>query len=165
VEHGLDALYGVTSCCLLFIEAQTGDKTYEHILTETRGKVGLITLNRPKALNALCGDLFIEVNEALRNYDTNDNVGAVVITGSEKAFAGKCYQVLWGIKSCIHRFALLLFRIAGADIKEMKDKAFIETYKNNFLGHWAEMTEIKKPILAAVNGYAVSSIVTIVCPY
>ncbi|CAO3596790.1 unnamed protein product [Absidia cylindrospora] len=111
-------------------QAQTGDKSYSHILTETRGKVGLITLNRPKALNALCGDLFVEVNEALRNYDTNDNIGAVVITGSEKAFA------------------------AGADIKEMKDKAFIETYKNNFLGHWAEMTEIKKPILAAVNGYA-----------
>ncbi|SAM04724.1 hypothetical protein [Absidia glauca] len=136
-------------------QAQTGDKTYEHILTETRGKVGLITLNRPKALNALCGDLFVEVNEALRNYDTNDNVGAVVITGSEKAFAGKCYSVFsWGIKSCIHRFTLLLLRLAGADIKEMKDKAFIETYKNNFLGHWAEMTEIKKPILAAVNGYA-----------
>ncbi|KAI8341285.1 ClpP/crotonase-like domain-containing protein [Chlamydoabsidia padenii] len=111
-------------------QAQTVDKSYNHILTETRGKVGLITLNRPKALNALCGELFVEVNEALRNYDANDNIGAVVITGSEKAFA------------------------AGADIKEMKDKVFIETYKNNFLGHWAEMTEIKKPILAAVNGYA-----------
>lgn len=147
----------IDSRCLLFIEAQTGDKTYEHILTETRGKVGLITLNRPKALNALCGDLFIEVNEALRNYDNNDNVGAVVITGSEKAFAGKWYATFW-VSRCIHCFALSLFWIAGADIKEMKDKAFIETYKTNFLGHWAEMTEIKKPILAAVNGYAVSSI-------
>ncbi|CAO3609797.1 unnamed protein product [Cunninghamella echinulata] len=111
-------------------QAQATDKSYDHIITETRGKVGLITLNRPKALNALCGDLFVEVNEALNKYDNDDNIGAVVITGSEKAFA------------------------AGADIKEMKDNAFIKTYKDDFLGHWAKMTEIKKPILAAVNGYA-----------
>ncbi|CAO3623400.1 unnamed protein product [Mucor hiemalis] len=114
-------------------QAVTGtadEKNYTHILAETRGKVGLITLNRPKALNALCSDLFTEVNEALKGYDNNDNIGAVVITGSNKAFA------------------------AGADIKEMKDNAFVETYKTNFLGHWAEMTEIKKPIIAAVNGYA-----------
>lgn len=58
-------------------------------MTETKGKVGLITLNRPKALNALCSDLFHEVNEALRSYDNNDHIGAVVITGSKKAFAGK----------------------------------------------------------------------------
>ncbi|CAO3590525.1 unnamed protein product [Absidia cylindrospora] len=111
-------------------QAQPGDKSYSYILTETRDKVGLITLHRPKAVNALCGDLFVEVNEALRNYDASDNIGAIVITGSEKAFA------------------------AGADIKEMKDRTFIETYKNNFLGHWTEIIDIKKPILAAVNGYA-----------
>ncbi|KAI8360770.1 ClpP/crotonase-like domain-containing protein [Blakeslea trispora] len=106
------------------------EKSYTHILTETKGKVGLITLNRPKALNALCSDLFTEINDALRYYDNNDNIGAVVITGSKKAFA------------------------AGADIKEMKDNSFVDTYKQNFLGHWAEMTDIKKPIIAAVNGYA-----------
>jgi enoyl-CoA hydratase/carnithine racemase len=75
-----------------FIEAVTGtadEKSYTHIIAETKGKVGLITLNRPKALNALCSDLFTEVNEALRSYDNNDNIGAVVITGSKKAFAGK----------------------------------------------------------------------------
>jgi enoyl-CoA hydratase len=65
------------------------EKSYEHIIVETKGKVGLITLNRPKALNALCSDLFVEVNEALRNFDSNDNIGAMVITGSKKAFAGK----------------------------------------------------------------------------
>ncbi|CAO3630839.1 unnamed protein product [Mucor fragilis] len=106
------------------------EKSYTHIIAETKGKVGLITLNRPKALNALCSDLFTEVNEALRSYDKNENIGAVVITGSKKAFA------------------------AGADIKEMKDNTFVDTYTQNFLGHWAEMTEIKKPIIAAVNGYA-----------
>ncbi|RCH77666.1 putative enoyl-CoA hydratase, mitochondrial, partial [Rhizopus stolonifer] len=112
------------------VTSTSDEKSYAHILTETRGKVGLITLNRPKALNALCADLFTEVNDALRSYDNNENIGAVVITGSTKAFA------------------------AGADIKEMKDHTFVNTYKTNFLGHWAEMTEIKKPIIAAVNGYA-----------
>ncbi|KAI7900871.1 ClpP/crotonase-like domain-containing protein [Cokeromyces recurvatus] len=112
------------------ITSSSNSKQYEFILTETRGQVGLITLNRPKALNALCSDLFTEINDALRSYDKNDGIGAVVLTGSKKAFA------------------------AGADIKEMKDNTFVDTYKNNFLGHWAEMTEIKKPIIAAVNGYA-----------
>lgn len=69
--------------------ASTNDASYTHILTETREKVGLITLNRPKALNALCGDLFTEVNDALDKYDADENIGAVVITGSQKAFAGK----------------------------------------------------------------------------
>jgi enoyl-CoA hydratase len=78
----------------MLIEAVTGtadEKNYTHILTETKGKVGLITLNRPKALNALCSDLFTEVNDALKSYDNNDNIGAVVITGSKKAFAGKLF--------------------------------------------------------------------------
>ncbi|KAL0093797.1 ClpP/crotonase-like domain-containing protein [Phycomyces blakesleeanus] len=105
-------------------------KQYDNILVETKGKVGLITLNRPKALNALSSQLFVEINEALRSFDADKDIGAMVITGSEKAFA------------------------AGADIKEMKDNTFIDNYKKNFLGHWAEMTEIKKPIIAAVNGYA-----------
>lgn len=67
---------------------------YQHILTETRGNVGLITLNRPKALNALCNDLFTEVNEAMAKYDADANVGAIVLTGSEKAFAGTLLCVL-----------------------------------------------------------------------
>ncbi|CDH51333.1 enoyl-hydratase [Lichtheimia corymbifera JMRC:FSU:9682] len=103
---------------------------YQHILTETRGNVGLITLNRPKALNALCNDLFTEVNEAMAKYDADANVGAIVLTGSEKAFA------------------------AGADIKEMKDNNFVDTYKKDMLGHWAKISDVKKPIIAAVNGYA-----------
>ncbi|RCH94421.1 putative enoyl-CoA hydratase, mitochondrial [Rhizopus azygosporus] len=116
-----------------FVQRQatsTNDSGYTHILTETRDKVGLITLNRPKALNALCSDLFHEVNDALDKYDADDNIGAIVITGSQKAFA------------------------AGADIKEMKDFKYVDTYKKNFLGHWAHMVDISKPIIAAVNGYA-----------
>ncbi|KAI9495125.1 ClpP/crotonase-like domain-containing protein [Zychaea mexicana] len=109
---------------------QAAASNYQHILTETRGKVGLVTLNRPKALNALCNDLFVEVNEAMKNFDEDANIGAIVLTGSEKAFA------------------------AGADIKEMKDNTFVDTYKKDFLGHWAKISEVKKPIIAAVNGYA-----------
>ncbi|KAI9284763.1 ClpP/crotonase-like domain-containing protein, partial [Umbelopsis sp. AD052] len=110
--------------------ASTTDGNYQNIVSETRGKVGLITLNRPKALNALSSALFHEVNDALFKFDADENVGAIVITGSEKAFA------------------------AGADIKEMKDNVAIECYKNNFLGHWTDITKVKKPILAAVNGFA-----------
>ncbi|KAI9319294.1 ClpP/crotonase-like domain-containing protein [Dichotomocladium elegans] len=103
---------------------------YEHILTETRGNVGLVTLNRPKALNALCNDLFTELNDAMFKFDADPKIGAMVLTGSEKAFA------------------------AGADIKEMKDNTFVDTYKTDFLGHWAKLAELKKPTIAAVNGYA-----------
>lgn len=132
--------------------------SYQHILTETRGKVGLITLNRPKALNALCNDLFTEVNEALRGYDADSNIGAIVITGSEKAFAGNVFNVMFCQDHTLSMLFYIFFStIAGADIKEMKSNKFIETYKTDFLGHWAKMTEIRKPIIAAVNGYAVSS--------
>lgn len=99
-------------------------------MTEVKGKVALITLNRPKALNALCSPLMTELNEALDIFDNDKNIGAIVLTGSEKAFA------------------------AGADIKEMKDTNYIENYKNNFLGDWVHITKIRKPVLAAVNGYA-----------
>ncbi|KAF8627661.1 hypothetical protein AX15_004352 [Amanita polypyramis BW_CC] len=92
--------------------------------------VALITLNRPKALNALSSPLFKELNQALEDADNDSSVGAIVLTGSEKAFA------------------------AGADIKEMKDKEFPEAYKSNFLQEWAQLTNIRKPIIAAVSGYA-----------
>lgn len=109
-------------------------------------------MDRPKALNALCSDLFTEVNDALRNYDSNGNIGAVVITGSKKAFAGEFSMIY----PTLFFFTQWQNNVAGADIKEMKDNTFVDTYTSNFLGHWAEMTEIKKPIIAAVNGYAVS---------
>ncbi|CAG8451945.1 11806_t:CDS:2 [Diversispora eburnea] len=103
---------------------------HKFILTESHDKVGLITLNRPKALNALSTDLFHELNDVLEKFDNDPNVGAIVITGSEKAFA------------------------AGADIKEMVDKNFAQVYKTNFLGNWGKINEIRKPIIAAVNGFA-----------
>ncbi|KAJ2800385.1 putative enoyl-CoA hydratase, mitochondrial [Coemansia guatemalensis] len=109
----------------------SGSPSYGMIKTETQGRVAVITLNRPKALNALCSELFHEINDALARFDGDEGIGAVVLTGSERAFA------------------------AGADIKEMKDTEFIDNYKNNFLGHWVEQIgQMRKPIIAAVNGYA-----------
>ncbi|KAF9313841.1 putative enoyl-CoA hydratase, mitochondrial, partial [Linnemannia elongata] len=102
----------------------------EYLLTETRGRVALVTLHRPKALNALCNGLFVELNQVLKDFDNNKDIGSIVITGSERAFA------------------------AGADIKEMKDRQFIENYSEDFLGHWTQITRIRKPIIAAVNGFA-----------
>ncbi|KAG0292591.1 putative enoyl-CoA hydratase, mitochondrial [Linnemannia gamsii] len=102
----------------------------EYLLTETRGRVALVTLHRPKALNALCNGLFVELNQVLKEFDNNKDIGSIVITGSERAFA------------------------AGADIKEMKDRQFIENYVEDFLGHWTQITKIRKPIIAAVNGFA-----------
>jgi len=104
---------------------------YEYILTSRPAEgVALIQLNRPKALNALCSPLFAELNKALEEFDEDEQVGAIVITGSERAFA------------------------AGADIKEMKDKTYLEVYKNRFLKNWSDMTGTRKPIIAAVSGYA-----------
>ncbi|KAH9027692.1 enoyl-CoA hydratase [Lactarius pseudohatsudake] len=107
------------------------NKQYENILTaRPEPGVALVTLNRPKALNALNSALFAELNEALRLIDADKEVGAIVITGSERAFA------------------------AGADIKEMKDKSFAEVYTDQFLADWQDITSIRKPIIAAVSGYA-----------
>ncbi|WP_376097748.1 enoyl-CoA hydratase [Roseomonas sp. CCTCC AB2023176] len=104
---------------------------YEMIKVETRGKVGLITLNRPSALNALCDQLMTEVGQALRAYDADDAVGAIVLTGSEKAFA------------------------AGADIKEMKDRSYPAIHFEDFIGNrWETVLTIKKPVIAAVAGFA-----------
>ncbi|HLI21424.1 MAG TPA: enoyl-CoA hydratase [Stellaceae bacterium] len=105
--------------------------TYQNILVETRGAVGLITLNRPQALNALCDALIGELGSALDAFERDAAVGAVVITGSEKAFA------------------------AGADIKEMASKTFVECYLEDFITNgWERITTCRKPIIAAVAGFA-----------
>jgi len=104
--------------------------TYETIIVETRGKVGLVTLNRPKALNALNSQVLGEIVAALQAFDANMEIGAIVITGSEKAFA------------------------AGADIKEMQAKTYVEAYLEDFFVGWEGLTRIRKPIIAAVCGYA-----------
>lgn len=103
---------------------------YETILVETRGKVGLVTLNRPKALNALNSVVMEEVVAALQAFEADETIGAIVMTGSEKAFA------------------------AGADIKEMQEKSYIDMYMADFFAGWDAMTRIRKPIIAAVSGYA-----------
>ena len=104
---------------------------YENITVETRGKVGLIALNRPQALNALCTALLKEMNEALDGFEANDAIGAIVITGSEKAFA------------------------AGADIKEMQALTWPETYTEDFITRdWERITRCRKPVIAAVAGFA-----------
>ena len=103
---------------------------YETILVETRGKVGLITLNRPQALNALNSTVLGEVVAAAQAFEADDGIGAIVLTGSEKAFA------------------------AGADIKEMHSKSYIEMYMADFFAGWDALTRIRKPIVAAVSGYA-----------
>ncbi|HWX31411.1 MAG TPA: enoyl-CoA hydratase [Steroidobacteraceae bacterium] len=100
------------------------------IIVERRDRVGLITLNRPKSLNALNGQLAIETLAALKAFDADDRVGAVVITGSARAFA------------------------AGADIAEMAEKSFTDFYMNDFLGPWDDVKSISKPIIAAVGGFA-----------
>ncbi|KAL0586275.1 hypothetical protein ABG067_004124 [Albugo candida] len=103
---------------------------YEHIIAEAKENVGIITLNRPKALNALCTPLIHEVNTAAHAFDADESVGVIVLTGNEKAFA------------------------AGADIKEMAPKNFIDVYATNMFEDWREITKIRKPVIAAVNGYA-----------
>ena len=97
---------------------------------QTRGKVGIITLNRPKALNALCDALLKDLIHAARAFDSDDNIGAIILTGSEKAFA------------------------AGADIKEMSTRTYVDCYINNQFENWTDITKITKPTIAAVSGYA-----------
>jgi enoyl-CoA hydratase len=104
---------------------------YEMILTETRGKVAIIRLHRPQALNALCDQLMEELGQALRSFDADPAIAAIVITGNERAFA------------------------AGADIKEMKDRTFPDVYMRDFIrDRWETVLEIRKPVIAAVAGYA-----------
>ncbi len=104
---------------------------YEQILTEKKDAVGIITLNRPKALNALCATLIKELGRALDDMEADDAIGAIVLTGSEKAFA------------------------AGADIKEMAGKSCMDVYLQNFITEgWERVTTCRKPVIAAVAGYA-----------
>jgi len=104
---------------------------YETIIVETRRHVGLITLNRPKALNALCAALVQELGQALDAFEADDEIGAIVLTGSEKAFA------------------------AGADIKEMAGKSYMDAYLADFITNgWERITTCRKPVIAAVAGFA-----------
>ena len=95
---------------------------YQYILTETKGNVGIITLNRPKQLNALCNALLDEVIDAGKKFDKNNDVGCIIITGSDKAFA------------------------AGADIKEMSTMTFAQCYSENLFKNWTEVPKISKPV-------------------
>jgi enoyl-CoA hydratase len=104
--------------------------SYENILVEQRGAVTLITLNRPKALNALNSAVLKELIDAFAAYDADETQRCAVLTGSEKAFA------------------------AGADIKEMADQGFASMYASNFFGGWERVTATRKPWIAAVAGYA-----------
>jgi enoyl-CoA hydratase len=104
---------------------------YENILIESHGKVRLIRLNRPKALNALSPALTLDLSNALDEFEKDENVAVVVLTGDEKAFA------------------------AGADIKAMKDLTYMQAYKSNFItDHWERIATFRKPTIAAVAGYA-----------
>ncbi|NXE28459.1 ECHM protein, partial [Ardeotis kori] len=125
--------------------------------TGARQNVGLIQLNRPQALNALCEGLMQELRRALEALENDPQVGAIVITGSQKAFAGRagCFSPpptrIWGGRfGVLCRFPLA----AGADIKEMQNKTFQECYSSGFLGGWDKVSTVRKPIIAAVNGYA-----------
>jgi enoyl-CoA hydratase len=105
--------------------------TYENILVEVRGRVGVITLNRPKQLNALNDALMNDLGAALSAYDIDDNVGAIVIAGGEKAFA------------------------AGADIHAMKDFTYMDVYRTDFITrNWERLRTVRKPVIAAVGGVA-----------
>ncbi|MGZ0712477.1 enoyl-CoA hydratase (plasmid) [Coraliomargarita sp. W4R53] len=104
--------------------------TYETILTETRGRVGWITLNRPEALNALNTQMMMDVVEAASIFDKDPAIGAIVVAGSERAFA------------------------AGADIKEMESKSGLEMIMGDHFGGWAQFAAVRTPVIAAVSGYA-----------
>jgi enoyl-CoA hydratase len=105
-------------------------EAFENIIVETHGRVGLIRLNRPTALNALCDALMEELGTQLLAFDEDSAIGAIVLTGNEKAFA------------------------AGADIKEMQDQGFADMYSADFFAGWDKVTATRKPWIAAVAGYA-----------
>jgi len=103
---------------------------YQTIIVETRGRVGIVRLNRPNALNALNAQVIEELSAALDSFEANDGIGCIVITGNEKAFA------------------------AGADIKEMQSKTYMSAFKEDFITRWYRVASVRKPIVAAVAGFA-----------
>jgi len=104
---------------------------YQDIIVERRGRIGIITFNRPKALNALCDSLIAELGQAIDEFESDDQIGAIILTGSAKAFA------------------------AGADIKEMKDRNYVDVYQKDFITRgWERVAHCRKPVIAAVAGYA-----------
>ena len=104
---------------------------YENIIVDTQDQVGIITLNRPQALNALCADLIRELTEALDAFEADAGVGCILVTGSDKAFA------------------------AGADIKEMQNFNYMDVYQRDFITDgWERLAQCRKPTIAAVSGFA-----------
>jgi len=105
--------------------------TFEHIIVESKGAVGIIKLNRPKLLNALSFGVFREIAAAVDDLEADDAIGCIVVTGSEKAFA------------------------AGADIKQMADKTYMQAYSEDFITRgWERVAQCRKPVIAAVAGFA-----------
>ena len=104
--------------------------SYKHIVVETRDQAGFVKLNRPKAMNALNSELIAELNCALDIFESGEEIGAIVITGSDTAFA------------------------AGADIKEMQPKDYVDVFSSDFIGKWDRLSRCRKPVIAAVAGYA-----------
>jgi len=104
--------------------------SYETIIVETKGRVGIIRLNRPQALNALNAQLNADLTAAIDHFEADDAIGCVIITGSEKAFA------------------------AGADIKEMSGKNHMDVFKEDFAANWERIARMRKPVIAAVAGFA-----------
>ncbi|MEM7695720.1 MAG: enoyl-CoA hydratase [Pseudomonadota bacterium] len=104
--------------------------TYETVLTETDGAVGIVTLNRPDALNALNRQLIEDIADALKAFDADPAIGCMILTGSDRAFA------------------------AGADIKEMADFGFAEAFGGDLIGPWDRIATMRKPVIAAVAGFA-----------
>jgi len=106
-------------------------QAYQNIQTETKGRIGIIRLDRPKALNALCADLVMELGRALDAFERDREIGCMILTGSDKAFA------------------------AGADIKEMREKSYQDVFLEDFITvGWEKVSQVRKPIVAAVAGYA-----------
>jgi enoyl-CoA hydratase len=103
---------------------------YETILVETKGRVGIVRLNRPAALNALNAQLIDEMSQVIDQLEADDGIGCIIITGSEKAFA------------------------AGADIKEMQAKTYMSAYREDFISKWERVARTRKPVIAAVAGFA-----------
>ncbi|HEU5431495.1 MAG TPA: enoyl-CoA hydratase [Thermomicrobiales bacterium] len=104
--------------------------SYQNVLVETKGRVGIIRLNRPTALNALNRALIAELTQAIAIFEKDGAIGCLLITGNEKAFA------------------------AGADIKEMADKTFIDAFGSDFAGNWDRVSRARKPVVGAVAGFA-----------